>query len=74
MLHLLAQIPVTIPENAEEIIDQVKENPVLAAILLGVGLLTAFVFVWGITKQAFKAAIFGGLLSAAAWYWYFNVR
>lgn len=70
----ILQIPITIPENAEEIVDTVKANPVLAAVLIGVGLLTAFVFVWGIMKQAMKAAVFGGLLSAAAWYWYFNIR
>ena len=71
---LLAQIPITIPENAAEIVDQVKANPVLAAVLVGVGLLTAAVFAWGIMKQAMKAAIFGGLLSVATWYWYFNLR
>jgi hypothetical protein len=69
-----AQIPITIPENADEIIETVKANPALLAVLIGVGVLTAFVFVWGIMKQAIKAAIFGGLLSAAAWYWYFNIR
>ena len=37
-------------------------------------MLTAAVFVWGIMKQAIKAAIFGGVLSVAAWFWYFNVR
>jgi hypothetical protein len=66
--------PITIPERAEEIVDTVKANPTLAAILIGVGLLTLAVFVWGMMKQVFKAAIFGGLLSAAAWFWYFNIR
>jgi hypothetical protein len=74
MLHLFAQIPITVPERAEEIVDKVKANPTLLAILIGVGVLTAAVFVWGIMKQAIKAAIFGGVLSAAAWFWYFNVR
>lgn len=74
MLRLLAQIPGDLPERAGEIADQVKANPVLLAMLIGVGIITAFVFLWGIARQAFKAAIFGGLLSAGAWYWYFNVR
>lgn len=71
---LFAQVQVTIPERAEEIVNQVKENPTLAAILLGVGLLTLAVFVWGMLKQVIKAAVFGGILSAIAWFWYFNVR
>lgn len=70
----LAQIPITIPENAGEIVDRVKADPVLAAFLIGVGLLTAAIFVWGIMKQAIKAAIFAGLASVGVWYWYFNVR
>lgn len=70
----LAQIPITVPENAQEVVDQVKANPTLAALLLGIGLLTLALFFWGLMKQMFKAALFGGLLSVAAWYWYFNVR
>ena len=66
--------PITIPERAEEIVDTVKANPVLAAVLIGVGVLTLAVFVWGMMKQAVKAAIFGGVLSAVAWFWYFNIR
>jgi hypothetical protein len=74
MRFLLAQIPITVPENVDEIVETAKAHPVLAATLIGVGLLTAALFVWGIMKQAIKAAIFGGILSAAAWYWYFNIR
>jgi hypothetical protein len=73
MRFLFAQIP-TIPENAGEIVDKVKANPQLLAILIGVGVLTAVLFVWGIMKHAIKAAIIGGILSVAAWYWYFNIR
>jgi hypothetical protein len=79
MRFLLAQVPITIPpitipERAEEIVEQVKANPELAAILIGVGVLTAFVFVWGLMKHIVKAAVFGGVLSAIAWFWYFNIR
>jgi hypothetical protein len=66
--------PITIPERAEEIVDTVKANPVLASVLIGVGVLTLAVFVWGMMKQVVKAAIFGGVLSAVAWFWYFNIR
>lgn len=51
-----------------------KANPVLLGILIVIGLLTAFLFFWGIFKQALKVALFAGLLSLAAWYWYFNIR
>ncbi|HLA68024.1 MAG TPA: hypothetical protein VJP05_11110 [Acidimicrobiia bacterium] len=74
MFRFLAQIPTDFPERAGQIVDQVKANPVLLAMLIGVGVITAAIFLWGITKQAFKAAIFGGLLSVGAWYWYFKVR
>ncbi len=66
--------PITIPERAEEIVETVKDNPTLAAILLVVGLLTIGLFLWGMMKQVMKAAIFGGLLSAIVWFWYFNIR
>jgi hypothetical protein len=72
MRFLLAQIP--LPENAGEIVDTVKANPQLLAILIGVGILTAVLFVWSIMRHAIKAAIIGGILSVAAWYWYFNIR
>jgi len=74
MFSVLAQIPDDLPERAGQIADQVKANPVLLAMLIGVGVLTALIFLWGIVRQAFKAAIFGGLLSVGSWYWYFNVR
>lgn len=73
MRFLLAQIP-TIPEIAAQIVDQVKANPQLLAILIGVGVLTAVLFVWGIMKHAIKATIIGGILSVGAWFWYFNIR
>ncbi|MFH1103820.1 MAG: hypothetical protein V1757_02585 [Actinomycetota bacterium] len=74
MITMFAQIPDDLPELAGQIVDQVKANPVLLAMLIGVGVITAIVFLWGIVKQAFKAAIFAGLLSVGAWYWYFNIR
>lgn len=72
LIWLAAQLPDS--ERTDEIIDKVKDNPTLAAILAGVGVLTAVLFVWGLAKQAFKAAFIGAALSAGAWYWYFNVR
>jgi hypothetical protein len=71
---LLDRVPEGLREQAGQIVEEVKANPTLAAILIGVGVLTALLFVWGIVKQFFKAAIFAGLASAGAWYWYFNIR
>jgi hypothetical protein len=71
---LLDRVPDGVREQAGQIVDEVKANPTLAAILIGVGVLTALLFVWGIFKQFFRAAIFAGLASAGAWYWYFNIR
>jgi len=73
MRTIWAQIP-NLPDNAGEIVDTVKANPALLAVLIGVGVLTAVIFFWGIMRQGIKAAIFGGLLSVGAWYWYFNIR
>ena len=69
MIHLFGQTP-----QPGEIIDTVKANPVLLAVLIGVGVPTVGVPLIGIVKRAMKAAIFGGLLSFGAWYWYFSIR
>jgi hypothetical protein len=78
MLQLLLQadelIPDDVRDRADEIIETVKADPTLLAILIGIGVLTAGLFVWGIVRQFFKAALFAGLASAGVWYWYFNVR
>jgi uncharacterized BrkB/YihY/UPF0761 family membrane protein len=75
LLYQLAQtIPQDIQERTEEIVEQVKANPVLMWTLVGVGVFTALVFVIGIMKSAFKAAFLGAVLSVAAWIWYFNIR
>ena len=76
MLRFLMQVevPEDIQERANQIIDTVKADPTLLAVLIGAGVLTAALFVWGIVRQFFKAAIFAGLASAGVWYWYFNVR
>jgi len=78
MRYLLFQIAQVVPqdlqERADEIVEQVKANPTLMWTLVGVGAFTALVFVLGIIKHAFKAALLGAILSVAAWVWYFNIR
>ena len=75
LLSLLAQtIPPDLQERGEEIVETVKANPVLMWTLVGVGVFTALIFVFGILKHAFKAAFLFAILSVAAWIWYFNIR
>jgi len=63
-----------VPEDLNQIVETAKAEPLLLAILIGVGVLAGIIFFWGIVKQLFKAAIVAGVLSAGAWYWYFNIR
>lgn len=63
-----------VPEQVGEVIEAAKADPVLAGVLVAVGLATLGVFFWGVTKQLFKAALFGGISSAVVWFWYFNIR
>jgi hypothetical protein len=72
MLRFIFQTEV--PEQVGEVIDAAKDDPVLAGILVAVGLATLGIFFWGLVKQVFKAAFFAGLASAGVWYWYFNIR
>jgi hypothetical protein len=68
------RVPGGVAEWAGEIADQVRANPELQRILVVIGMITAAIFVFGIIKQAFKAAVIGGILTVVAWFWYFNVR
>jgi hypothetical protein len=71
---IVERVPDPLKEQVGQIADQVEANPALLGILAAIGVITALLFVWGIFKQAFKAVLFGGLLSAGAWYWFFNIR
>ena len=62
----------TIPPR-EEIVEQINSNPQLKWALLGIGAFCALVFLFGIVKHFFKAAILFAILSVGAWIWYFNV-
>jgi hypothetical protein len=72
--EIVDRIPDDLRDRADEIVSEVQANPTLMAVLVVVGVLTALLFVWGVVKQAFKAALFAGLASAGVWYWYFNIR
>lgn len=68
------RIPGGVVEWAGEIADQVRANPGLQRILVAIGMITAAIFLFGIIKQAFKAAFIGGVLTVVAWFWFFNVQ
>jgi membrane associated rhomboid family serine protease len=74
LLYQTGELIDQLPEEIQQGIETVKADPVLMWILIGVGVLTALIFVVGIIKHAFKAAVFGAVLSVAAWIWYFNIR
>jgi hypothetical protein len=60
-----------IPDN---LLEAAGADPVLAGLLIAIGGLALLGFVYGIVKAAWKAAFFAGILGAAAWFWYFNIR
>lgn len=62
------RIPEGVATWGGEIIDQVKESPVLLTAVAVVGIITALLVVFGIMKRSLKAAVIGGLLSVAASY------
>jgi hypothetical protein len=74
MLRFLQTLPDDVAERADEIVDTVKANPALLATLAVIGVVTAVIFFFGVVRQAFRAALIGGALSAGAWYWYFTIR
>ena len=74
MLLLFLQTDELVPEQVGEVIEAAKADPALAAALIAAGVATLAIFVWGMTKQLFKAALFAGLASAGIWYWYFNIK
>jgi len=61
-------------EKGQELLETAKANPALLKILVVIGVFTAVLFFWGVARQAMKAAVIGALLSAGAWYWYFNIQ
>jgi hypothetical protein len=60
--------------RAGEITEQVRANPELQRLLIGAGIATAAIFVFGIFRHAVRAAVIGGILCVAVWLWYFNIR
>ncbi len=74
LLYQVGEIVDQLPEDVQQGIETVKANPVLMWTLVGVGALTALIFVAGFIKHAVKAAVIGAVLSVAAWIWYFNIR
>lgn len=77
----LDKIPEDVVENLpSDLVDKVPDgliefaaaNPTLTAILAIIGILAAVGFFYGIVKSAIKVALFSGVLSAIAWYFFFQ--
>ncbi|MDX1689861.1 MAG: hypothetical protein R3290_02435 [Acidimicrobiia bacterium] len=71
---ILDRVPDDLRDRVGEVADTVEANPTLLAILVAIGAVTLMIFLWGVVKQVLKAAVIGGILSAGAWYWYFNLQ
>ncbi len=71
---IVDRIPDDLRDRADEIVAEVQANPALLGLLAVIGVVSAVIFFWGVVRQFFKAALFAGLASAGAWYWYFNLR
>ena len=74
LLYQTGELVDQLPGEIKQGIETVKANPTLMWVLVGIGALTALIFVFGIIRHAIKAAVIGAVLSVAAWIWYFNIR
>ncbi len=70
---VVEQLPQTVVDRLPEgLLASTGGDPALLAVLAIVGGLAVLIFVWGVVKSAFKAALFAGVVGAAAWFWFFN--
>ena len=74
LLYQTGELVDQLPGEIQQGIETVKANPTLMWVLVGIGALTALIFVFGIIRHAIKAGVIGAVLSVAAWIWYFNIR
>ena len=73
--EVVDRLPESVADKIPDgLLEAVGANPVLAGLLIAIGGLALLGFVYGIMKAAWKAAFFAGILGAAAWFWYFNIR
>ncbi len=73
--EVIDRLPDTVVDRIPDgLLEAAGANPVLAGLLIAIGGLSIAGFVYGIVKAAWKAAFFAGIMGAAAWYWYFNIR
>lgn len=71
--NIVDQLPDSVVDKIpSEFLDAATTNPVFTALLVIVGILAVVGFFYGVTKSAFKAAMFFGLVAAGAWFLIFN--
>ncbi len=67
------QIPDAVLDRIpSEFLDFASSNPLLTTILAIVGVVAVMGFFWGVSKSAFKAAFFFGVVAAGAWFLLFT--
>jgi len=70
---IVDQLPDSVVDKIpSEFLDAASSDPALTALLVVVGILALVGFFYGVAKSAFKAALFFGLVAAAAWFLFFN--
>ncbi len=72
---LIDQLPVSVTDRIPAgLLESASADPVLAAILIGVGALAVLIFLFGVFKSAFKAAFLAAVVGGGAWIWYFSIQ
>ena len=72
---LVDQLPTSVTDRIPDgLLESASADPLLAAILIGVGALAVLVFLFGVFKSAFKAAFLAAVVGGGAWIWYFSIQ
>jgi hypothetical protein len=67
------QIPDAVLDRIpDQFLDFASSNPLFTAVLVIVGIVAGIGFFWGVTRSAFKAAFFFGVVAVGAWFLFFS--
>jgi len=54
------------------LLEAASSNPAFTKVLLGIGVLAAIGFIFGVVKSAVKWMLYSAILGVAAWYFFFQ--
>lgn len=70
--EIVERLPDSVVDRiSPDLIESASRNLPFTLTLIAIGLVALAGFVWGVSKSAFKAAAFFGLVAAGAWFYYF---